>query len=74
VQTDILSKFILICKDTKQKRQIITLSKKFRIQLSEVYISISDKKLSKGGTKVRDLTLQVPYYEDLNSDEVKKIC
>ena len=74
VNTDVLSKFVLICKDSKQKNQIVALSKKYHIQLSEVYISISNKKLSKNGNIVKDLTLQIPYYEDLNSEEIKTVC
>jgi dTDP-4-amino-4,6-dideoxygalactose transaminase len=74
VLTDVLSKFVLICESQTQKKQIIAMSKKFDIQLSEVYISTSDKKLSKEGNKVKDLTLQIPFYEDLNSDEIKTVC
>lgn len=74
VYTDILSKFVLICKDIKQKNRILALAKKHQIKLSEVYISISDKKLSEEGNAVKNLTLQVPYYEDLTKEEVKKVC
>lgn len=73
VPTDVLYKYILICKNSQQKKKLVSLANKHEIELSKGYINISDKKINTSSFNVIKHTIQLPFYEDLKNHEINKV-
>lgn len=71
---NVFNKFIIVFKTEQEKRKVVKLSKTFGIDISPVFIKISNTNISSDSTLLLKYAYQIPYFEDLKKTEIKRVC